>query len=60
MGAPKNLGVHPFPDPASHFGFLRVLIDGMIKLKNLFTKSCSGGQITKGLTFFQTLLALLD
>ena len=52
MGAPKNLGVHPFPDSVSHFGIplwllriFKVLIEGMTELKNFFSKSCSFGGI---------------
>ena len=45
MGAPKNLGVDPFPDPVGHFRAARrpflifeVLIEGMIESENLFTE----------------------
>ena len=45
-GAPQNLGVDPFPDPVGHFGapwrpfwIFEVLIEGMIKSKNLFRES---------------------
>ena len=44
-GAPKNPGVDPFPDPVGHFGapwwpfwIFEVVIEGMIKSKNLFSK----------------------
>ena len=40
MGVPKNLGVHPFPDPVGHFGApswpfwtFKVLTEGMIESK---------------------------
>ena len=46
MGAPKDLGVDPFPDPVGHFGapwrpfwIFEVLIEGMIESKNLFCES---------------------
>ena len=51
-GAPKNQGTaqrikNPFPDPVGLFGapwrpfwIFEVLIDGMIELKNLFSKNC--------------------
>ena len=49
----KKLGVNPFPDPVGHFWtpwrafwIFEVLIEGMIKSKNLFSKSCLGGPIT--------------
>ena len=52
MGVPKNLGVHPFPDPIGHFGaswqpfwMFEVLIEGMIESKNLFSKRWSEGPI---------------
>ena len=45
-GAPKNLGVVPFPVPVGHFGapwrpfwIFEFLIDGIIKSKNLFCES---------------------
>ena len=45
-GAPKNLGVDHFPDPGGHFGtpwrpcwIFEVLIEGIIKSKNLFSES---------------------
>ena len=49
MGAPQNLGVHPFPDPIGHLGapwrpfwIFEVLIEGMIESKNLFSESAPG------------------
>ena len=46
MGMPQNLEVDPFPDPVGHFGALwqqfwifEVLIEGMIKSKNLLGES---------------------
>ena len=46
--------------PSGHFRFFEDLIEGMIESKNLFSKSCLGGPITKGFTYFQTLSAILD
>ena len=61
MGAPKNLGEDTFPDPVGQFWaprrpfrIFKVLIEGMIKSKNLFSKSWAEGPITWGLTYFQT------
>ena len=54
----KNLGVDTFPDLVGHFGapwqpfwIFEVLKEGVIKSKNLFRESCSGGPITYDLTF---------
>ena len=48
-GAPKNLGVHPFPNSVGHFGvpqwsfcIFEALKEGMIESKHLFCKSCLG------------------
>ena len=45
-GAPQNLGVDPFPVPVGHFGapwrpfwIFEVLIEGMVKQRNLFCES---------------------
>ena len=67
MGVPNNLGVDPFPDSVCHFGapwqpfwIFEILIEGLMESKNLFSESWSEGQITKGLTSFQTPSAILD
>ena len=64
MGAPQDLGVDPSQDAVCHFGapwrIFEVLIEGMVELRNLFSESWSEGQITQGLTSFQTPLAILD
>ena len=43
---PKNLGVDPLPDPVGHFGaplrpfwIFKVLTEGMVESKNLFSES---------------------
>ena len=53
MGVPKNLGVDPLPDPVGDFGaplrpfwIFKVLTEGMIESKNLFSESWSVGPIT--------------
>ena len=53
MGAPRNLGVHHFPDPVGYFGapwrlfwIFEAFIEGMIESKNLFSESWSEGPIT--------------
>ena len=44
--------------PVGHFGaswqpfwIFEVLIEGMLKSKNIFNKSCSGSPITKGVAY---------
>ena len=67
MGVPKNLGEDTFPDLVGYFGapwrpfwIFEVLIEGMIKSKNSFSKSWLEGPIIKDLNSFQTLSAILD
>ena len=61
------MGEEHFPDPVGHFEapwwpfwIFEVLIEGMIESKNLFSESWLEGTKTKGLTYSQTLSAILD